>query len=327
MGLVDDLPVQRIRPVLYLPLWLGTLRDASGYGNHATATAPIRWIESERDAVLTNGAGRLSVAASDSIAGMTGSTVFLCGRIIQQTTSDYIIRTTGSAVYWYLIDNNVVLYDGVSFSLCPCNVIGARSLAVTMPATTGKPEFWTDGQSDGLGNLDVTITWPSSTINLLGVSGTNALESPAGALIIYPGVLFAEEIEATHDYLTDRITPRLQWPAQGLDYSGPEFTGEPKYVDNIQSARVSLADKTSGQLSNTGLRIQSGTWRIAEDSSGRYVHCIADGTLYKPLVGANNYITKIFSETGGVSLTKNATNFTLTGTAGDRIHALVLTAP
>ena len=36
MGLVEDLPYTRgIRPVLFLPLWLGTMRDASGYGNHA----------------------------------------------------------------------------------------------------------------------------------------------------------------------------------------------------------------------------------------------------------------------------------------------------
>jgi hypothetical protein len=328
MGLVDTLPISRVRPVLFLAPWLGTLRDESGNSNHATPVAPIRWVEGERDALLTNGAGYISIGASSSIAGMTASTILFAGRILQQTTSDYIVRSmTGATVYWYLIAGNVVLYDGTSFSLCPCDVIGARSLAVTIPGTTGKPEFFTDGVSDGFGGLDVSVTWPSSEIRLFGVSGINGLESPATALAIYPDVLTAAEIADWHDYTIDLLTPRKQWPAQGLDYAGVTFTGEPTYVDNIQSARVSLADETAGRLSNTGLSILLGTWRVVEDSSGRKISCVADGKLRRKLTGADTYATARFDSTGGVVLTKAAGYIELTATAGDTISALVLTAP
>jgi hypothetical protein len=146
-------------------------------------------------------------------------------------------------------------------------------------------------------------------------------------LLIYPGVLSVDEIAATHDYLVNRITPRLQWPPGGLDYSGPQYTGEPTYVDNIQSARVSLANETSGQLSNTGLRIVSGTWSVDESAAGRKITCVADGKLRKPLPGADTYTTARFDKTGGVVLTKASDAIELDATAGDTISALVLTAP
>lgn len=106
-------------------------------------------------------------------------------------------------------------------------------------------------------------------------------------------------------------------------------TGDPMFLDNIQTARVTLADQASGQLSNTGLEIVTGTWALTESAAGRAITCVVAGRL-KPvshLVGADTWTTRLFTETGGVTLTKNAADFTLDAVAGDTITALQLTAP
>jgi hypothetical protein len=58
-------------------------------------------------------------------------------------------------------------------------------------------------------------------------------------------------------------------------------TGDPLYLDNIQSARVTLADETSGKLSNTPYTIESGTWKLAEDATTgeRYIECVLSGII------------------------------------------------
>jgi hypothetical protein len=139
--------------------------------------------------------------------------------------------------------------------------------------------------------------------------------------LVYPAALSGDEIADISVYCAGVITPRKQWPGGGLT------TGDPKYVDNIQTARVSLANETSGNLSNTEIGIVSGTWKVTESAAGRTITCVANGQLKRYLVGASGFTTQKFEQTGGVVLTKNAADFTLDATAGDTITALVLTAP
>jgi hypothetical protein len=65
-------------------------------------------------------------------------------------------------------------------------------------------------------------------------------------------------------------------------------TGDPLFLDNIQSARVTLADETSGKLSNTPYTIESGTWAVKEDSSTgeRYVNSEAFSLMTRRNVDA-----------------------------------------
>jgi hypothetical protein len=114
------------------------------------------------------------------------------------------------------------------------------------------------------------------------------------------------------------------WP-RPITYT--PLTSDPIYVDNIQTARVSLANETAGQLSNTGMTIVSGTWAITESASGRAITCVVAGQLRGSAQGASAATTKLFTQTGGVVLTKNAADFTLDATAGDTVTALQLTAP
>ena len=105
-------------------------------------------------------------------------------------------------------------------------------------------------------------------------------------------------------------------------------TGDPMYVDNIQTARVSLADETSGQLSNTGWLIVSGTWRMQEDATTglRYIECIADGTLRRNLPDSDEMTTRTFTATGSAALVKGIVELQITATAGDTISVVELEA-
>jgi hypothetical protein len=197
---------------------------------------------------------------------------------------------------------------------------GSSSLAVTN-AVAEKPTFYSDGVSVGVGTLAVTPGFVNGdTWRLFGV-GASGWQRPTWMYVMYPGVLSPTEISLLHTYSQGLVTPRKQWPGGGLT------TGNPKYVDNIQTARVTLVNETSGNLSNTEISIQSGTWALTETAAGRAITCVANGQLKKHLVGADTFTTKLFTQTGGVVLTKNAADFTLDATAGDTITALQLTAP
>ncbi len=104
--------------------------------------------------------------------------------------------------------------------------------------------------------------------------------------MIYPGVLPAPEIAALHAYSQSLITPRRQWPGSGLRYPGrgdpyTPATGDPLFLDNIQTARVSVRDETDGRLSNTTYQIKSGSHRLQEDATAgeRYIECIVAGAI------------------------------------------------
>lgn len=328
MGLVDTLPDVGVRPVLFLPFWLGSLRDESGYGNHVdTIVQPQRWSEGNpADGIVSSSTGYLGVPADSSLE-ITAQTLFVVTSIIGQKTNEYMIKNNGGPPWFYRNATAMVYYDGSVASVCTANTVGAKTLAVTAGATPAKPQFYVDRSSCGPGSVDVTGSAASAQWRLLGFAGNNGHQSPCQAVIAWPAVLTADQVYAAYDWAEALITPRKGWPAQGLDYAGATFIGEPTYVDNIQSARVSLADETAGRLSNTGLSILLGTWRVVEDSSGRKISCVADGKLRRKLTGADTYTTARFDSTGGVVLTKAAGYIELTATVGDTISALVLTAP
>jgi hypothetical protein len=79
-----------------------------------------------------------------------------------------------------------------------------------------------------------------------------------------------------------------RWPGGGLRFPGrvvgskpgvytPQ-DGDPLYLDNIQYAAVSSSDESSGYLSNTNYRIESGSWRV---QAGNYIDCIAGGQIWR----------------------------------------------
>jgi len=283
MGFVESLPYTRgIRPVLALPLWMGTLRDDSGYGNHiASLTAPLHWSQSGAvDGIVSPTDGHLNLSANDSLVGLQEITYFTAANPGPPAPDQFFLYRAGDLAI-YAIATHLVLDDGICRSLASPDLFTSSSIAVTSMA--GDPAIgYLDGVS--IGNFTATSsvnTTPGPWL-LSGMGGATGLRGPTQLVLLYPSVLTPAEILSLHTWSQSRITPRKQWPGGGLDI--PTLTGtarEPRFLDNIQTARVTLADQTSGKLSNTPYQIESGTWALNEDAATgeRYIECVVAGII------------------------------------------------
>jgi hypothetical protein len=181
---------------------------------------------------------------------------------------------------------NLGIYDGVSTKSAAMNWMGARSLACSFENGTKSKAY-----KDGAFVIDFSVA-NAITVNdapiLIGNRHTlvASQSNPIYGVIIYPEILPPTEILELEVYRQSRITPRKQWPGGGLRYPdrGDPYTpalGDPLFLDNIQSARVTLVDETSGLLSNTSYQIASGTWALREDATTgeRYIECIVAGII------------------------------------------------
>jgi hypothetical protein len=225
------------------------------------------------------------------------------------------------------------LSDGVvNPTLAVTLTLETRSLCVTMGDGI-KAEGFVDGSSAGLFTAANTISADDAPITVGSYyTGTSPTFSRYSIAVLYPGQLSATDIAAFHAYSQSLITPRKQWPGGGLRYPdrGDPYvpaTGDPMYIANIQSARVTLANQTSGQLSNTGLQIIAGTWALTESAAGRAITCVGAGKLRRRLIGADGFTTHRFDATGTAALIKNTTNVEIDAGNGDTITAVHLTAP
>jgi hypothetical protein len=319
------LPKLSADPVLFVPFWTGSYNDKSVLGRTATPTNISTWSTlGNIDAIKpSTGSSYIDYTAS---AEITDFTIFVAGDFIEHLAGKYILDVAGQT-YLATFSGVTRLFTGGTLSGIATTIDGNKSLAVSSSATSAKPKFYLDGVYIGEFATAVSASIPSSTVSLFGRAGRNSYEQDTSVFLIYPSVLSAPEVLTLHTWSQTLITPRKQWPGAGLQYAGGVSTGDPIYVDSIQTARVSLANETAGQLSNTGMTIVSGTWAITESAAGRAITCVVAGQLRGSAQGASAATTKLFTQTGGVVLTKNAADFTLDATAGDTVTALQLTAP
>jgi hypothetical protein len=307
-------------------LWLGTLRDHSGNGNHATVGtgAPYWTTANGCDSIYSNDPGRLNIAAAESLE-VGDITIFLSGDFRAMET-EYMLRSVdGAGIYFYTLANTFVFHSGAVDSVQGHSIIGNTSIAVTATAAASKPLFYADGAYVGDGNVNTSVAVPSSNWYALGATASTGCKSPVSCIMMFPSVLTETEILSLHNWCGSRFSLRKQWPGGGLDQPSDAIVS-PVFLDNIQTARVTLANETSGKLSNTDFSINSGTWAVAEDDDGKYLSCVGAGQLEYGLIGASGYTTDAFVETGGATLTKNATNFQIDAGNGDIVRAVRLSA-
>ncbi len=281
MGILESLPVQRVRPVLFLPLFLGTLRDYSGYGNHGSNTGG-HWGSARGVDGFVNGEVNLNADASLNPADLT---IFGWGNIESAAQTQYFAATTDVLTRFYMTATALILTTGGGFSSINLGLTRFRSAAVTATAALAKPSFYINGGAIGLGHAAVALAIGENPWNVAGFTN-NAWTNPFSGLLFYPAILTPSEISDLHIWSQSRITPRKQWPGGGLRYPdrGDPYTpatGDPLFLDNIQTARVTLANQTSGKLSNTPYTIESGTWALNEDAATgeRYIQCVASGLI------------------------------------------------
>ena len=326
------LPKLSCEPVGVWPFFLGTLRDYSGYGNHATSFVAPYWTQrGHTDRVICKTTTLLTAADSDSLDLVNG-TIYIHGHIERQFAQQAFLRKLGTGVQYRLYSSNganIALYDGTAASSVNVSLVGATSVAAAWNGG-GLPEFFVSGSSIGSGANAVTTSGTDQVLTILG-NGAVGSDTSAVFIAIYPGKLSAPEIAQLHTWSQSLITPRKQWPGGGLRYPdrGDPYTpatGDPMYLDNLQTALVTLANQTSGQLSNTGLDIASGTFALREDATGRYIYCVGAGSLRRHLLGADTYTTALLTA-AGATITKDTTGFDLDFDTGDILRAVQLTAP
>ena len=324
MGLLESLPVQRIRPVAIWPFWLGSLRDHSGNGNHGTATN-MNWRRcAGQDGVFpTTSSSRVDINYDPSIA-VTDMTIFAVSMsgFRQESAQQLLVNRGGAAYQLVLRSDRLRLRAGLANSDRVTTYRGAQSICVALVSGVGS-EFYVDGSSVGTGGA-VTPDTNADALDIVGATATAPI-SECQLMAMYGEPLSSTEVSDLHNWAVSRFTPSKQWPGGGLSFPGGLSTGDPVFVDSIQTARVTLADETSGLLSNTEFSINSGTWAIAEDADGKYVSCVANGQLEYGLIGASGYTTDLF-DADGAALTKNANNIQIDATAGDIIRAVRLVA-
>ncbi len=214
MGFVESLPYTRgIRPVLALPLFLGTFRDHSDYGNHPTIY-PDHYVQySGRDAVKFTNVNRLSIPDSPELQLITG-TFFVSGLFTDQSGNQAIIDKNPN----YRMYSNAANIRWVPASDAALNYTGSRSIAATFAPAT-RPQYYTDGTFAAQGAGAVTQT-PDPALLIIGGILVNL--NQMDLVLIYPGVLTPAEILSLHNWSQSRFTPRKQWPGGGLRYPNRE---------------------------------------------------------------------------------------------------------
>jgi hypothetical protein len=308
-------------PVFLSPIWLGSYHDKSDNAAVVSVAGSPYWsTRDDVDNIVFPGLTDYFTSPHSSALDVTRLSVFTWGLFDQQNANNTIVRKDGATARYHLYalnSTNMTFYNGTTFSTRAMSVIGARSVGFSLESGQ-KPEYFRNGVTQGLGNNAVTIESTDGVFNFGGPSGSIG---PMSGLAVWNDALTAADFALLQAWSDALVTPRLQWPGGGM------VTGVPKYKDNIQTARVSVANEASGQLSNTGMTIETGTWKVSEDSTGRYYDCVGAGKLKRHLVGADGFDTKAFSESGGATLTKNAADIEIDAGAGDKIRAVELVSP
>lgn len=266
MGIVDTLPVKRVKPVLCLPLWLGSLKDVSSTGAQFTPSGSVFWASGGSVEML--GANTVSTYIStphnDALA-VQNLTLHVFGEFLNQDPNATLIRKLGSAGRYHLYSSNstnITLYNGTVTSSIVADWRNAKSVSVTL-VNGGNPLFYIDGAYIGQGDTAITIPVTDGILYILGPS--NTLWGKMSGALIYPTSLTSSEINDSHYWSRSRITPRKQWPGSGLHYPNRETQlladgdmSAPDFADWIEQNDPIATKETIGGISGQYARIAFG---------------------------------------------------------------------
>ncbi len=214
------LPRLSIEPVLALPLWLGTLRDSSGYGHHGDVPLTNPYWRSRGGTDLLTGSASRYIEVDDSavLRAVVDNTLFVRGQFrVPATTRPVFNKRFGADTQ---ISHRITqlgtlnVYDGVTQAeIALGNLSAIDTIAVSL-VSGNAGNVYVNGVL--IGALDNTNTIAPEPVNIfIGEAGFDL-----SMVIWYPGVLAAPEISDLHLWSKSRITPRKQWPGSGLRYPG-----------------------------------------------------------------------------------------------------------
>lgn len=254
MTLLHTLPVSRVAPVLFLPLYTRSLLDHSGLGHHATVVdSDLHWRRAgEQDGVYARGTGRLSVANTAVLEAVTDSTLFWWGHIRAPKVEGRVFAKKDAGgnqldVYWKTT-GYIIYHDGAAGGATPnFDFANLRSIAISCRSGQ-KGIAFANGVELGLLSVPTTITGDDSAIYIQNLATTSRPnDNPLQGLIWYPGVLHPDEIAALDAWSQERRSPLVHADRRYFD-QGSLVTGrEPGLAgswDLGRSQSGSVADES-----------------------------------------------------------------------------------
>lgn len=291
------LPKLSADPVLFLPLWLGTLRDYSGYGHTVIQTDPdILWeTRGGLDTIRSIGfGGRLIISNDAGLEAVTSSTLFISGIIRDPLGTNVLFSKRDAGGVQFEFDMSSAgggqfrLNDGIGVSTRNVSFDSLSSVAVTHQ-NSEKPLVYADGLLDGAMTAARTITANDSDIYILSFynGALNAYSAYVSAIAWYPSALTAAEVAALHAWSQSLLTPRKQWPGAGLQYAGREKNlvadGDMEAPDTsawTAAATVSLAKVPGTRTNGNGAQVMRSTW--VSGSNGFFYQSVSTvGSYYR----------------------------------------------
>ncbi len=221
------LPQLSCDPVLFLPLWLGTLRDHSGFGNHAVvATAPYWTNAAGRDSLCAAGASRLTVTNTAILETVTDNTFFAFGRFDNNPARRHIFSkwdVGGAQIDIRLIGSTVEVYDNAANRTRDTGNLAAVQSICTRLQNWDVVYLYTNGTLYGALSGINTFAANDADISLLNIyTGVSPCTNPISGILWYDVLLTPDEILSLHTWSQQRFTPRKQWPGSGLRYPDRE---------------------------------------------------------------------------------------------------------
>lgn len=299
MGYLEALPITRVRPVLYLPLWMGTLLDKSGNGNHGTNTGGHWGQQGDADGFNF---GEINITADPSLQP-ANVTIFAWGDFPTQTSNQYIAALADNSTRFYLTATEIRFEsNGVSGDLAAA-VSPCRSLAVTATAELANPIFYQDGAYYGVGVLDVALDLTAQNWIVAGLTGSE-LGGPVSGVLVFPAVLTPAEISELHLWSQSRFTPRKQWPGGGLRYENRETN---LWTDDGSLPGVATWTAAAGAVPA----------KVENSEDGRFLRVsgAAGGYVYEAGAFTANDQTRIILEARSDGITTPVINDAWTGAA------------
>jgi hypothetical protein len=255
----------------------GLVPDLSAYGNDATATAALNRVTSLGASINFAGVvgDALPCGTSDTLNIVSALTLAVWVRTENLTASKYLLQRDHYGLY---LDSSEI----PQFQTRKADDSGWDTNAVGPALALGQWAFV------------VAVFDPiaqTKTVYVDGVAGTPVAKTDGGVPTSSGATTYVGG-NASATFEGDLIAPQIFAEAKDATWVAEQYQlGLNALWQTDFAAQESIANETTGYLSNTPFSIQSGTWKISEDviddQPVKVIECVAAGVLSVPISALN----------------------------------------
>ena len=318
----------------------GSLVDFSGNGNDGIPTSVRFGNESGGRGIITSLNAPCSVSFGNDNSLNIGTddsfTIFIQLKRYSKTKTAWAIsKFSGSKGFALRYDssNNIDFVWGDGSSVSARLKLGFGDGIHTVILRYDKDTDTGDGYIEGNPSVSSDTQAYDDDTGALKIGAENSVGSDnSDFCFLQFGILKGIAISnADAVQLTDEIEQESSYDLAELNrYKKPDGTLIDCYITRWGHGwNESISNETSGFLSNTCWKINSGTWKVSNRSGYQKVlECVADGQLqYDGIKGADTWTTNDFEHVSGTAtLTKADKYLQIDAVAGDKVGNINLTS-